>query len=228
LFGNPEPFFFENADINGDGNIDVVDAVATIYIILGAKNESSNVISAPGSIYLNPNSIELQSDGTLAGLQFELAGIQMNQLKLALDGYEFVGAVKDGVLRGLVFSFDNTPIPAGMVTLFNINSELNPSWGDVFAANVNSEKVDVFKYTNGFENEFVLSVFPNPAKESISVKSNKSINLIRLTNQLGQVVEEGTPQVEMMTITTSGLRKGIYILEVHTDNNVSVQKIVIE
>ncbi len=228
LFGNPEPFFFENADINGDGNIDVVDAVATIYIILGAKNESSNVISAPGSIYLNPNSIELQSDGTLAGLQFELAGIQMNQLKLALDGYEFVGAVKDGVLRGLVFSFDNTPIPAGMVTLFNINSELNPSWGDVFAANVNSEKVDVFKYTNGFENEFVLSVFPNPAKESISVKSNKSISLIRLTNQLGQVVEEGTPQVEMMTITTSGLRKGIYILEVHTDNNVSVQKIVIE
>jgi hypothetical protein len=34
LGDNPQPFCFENADVNGDGIINVLDAVDTIDIIL--------------------------------------------------------------------------------------------------------------------------------------------------------------------------------------------------
>ena len=38
ILGNsPEPFVFENADVNGDGMVNVLDVVATVNIILGGK-----------------------------------------------------------------------------------------------------------------------------------------------------------------------------------------------
>lgn len=231
LFGNPQPFCFENADINGDGNINVLDVVGTISIILGTKStEVPGISSSSAHIYMNQNSIELQSDGTLAGLQFDITGMKMNQMTLALEGYEFIGAVKDGIFRGIVFSYDNTPLPAGKITLFNIKPNSSLSWGGVTAANVNADQVEVLKFQgqNAVENQFVLNVFPNPAKEFLTIQSNQTIELIRMTNQLGQIVEERLPQVENAMINTSSLRRGIYILEVHTQQNVSIQKIVIE
>ncbi len=228
LFGNPQPFCFENADVNGSGTINILDVVGTINIILGTKNFNPGFQSEAANIYLNQNSIELHSDGTLAGLQFEIQGIQMDQINLAIEGFEFIGAVKDGVLTGLVFSYDNTPLPAGLITLFNLNSKINPVWGDIIASNVTADEVQILKHASGIGSEFVLSVFPNPAREIISIQASETLNLIRLTNQLGQTVEERIPQVEMTTINTSNLRKGIYILEVHTSSDVSIRKIVIE
>ncbi|HHN48640.1 MAG TPA: T9SS type A sorting domain-containing protein [Bacteroidales bacterium] len=231
LFANPEPFCFEEADVVADGIINILDVVGTINIVLQNKtNVVPGLVSAPAHMHLNQNSIELQSDGTLAGLQFEIAGLSMEQINLAIEGYEFVGAVKDGVLTGLLFSFDNTPLPAGSVKLFDINSDRNHTWGEIVAANVNAEQVDVLKYQENVfvAPEFTLSVFPNPAKDHLTVQANQTIDFIRMTNQLGQVVEERMIQLENTVINTSTLRSGLYILEVYTQDNITIQKIVIE
>ncbi|MGB4204422.1 MAG: dockerin type I domain-containing protein, partial [Bacteroidales bacterium] len=268
---NPQPFVFENADVNGDGQITVIDVIETLNIILSDGKTLAPVNSSDANIYLNSNNITLQSDGTLAGLQFELTGIE--KLNFALNGYQFLSNVVNGKLIGVIFSFDNTPLPAGEITLFTFNETSGLKWGQVIGGNVNAENVQINKFQNS---EFHLVVFPNPAKEVLNVQSNETINFIRLINQIGQVVEEsvidaknyvinpsqangdGGPKASYVinasnyalipsqsngdggtkatyvydasnyVINTSGLSKGVYILEVHTRNNVSVQKIVIE
>ena len=219
---NPDPFVFENADVNGDGQVNVFDVIGTINIIIGNK-ALAPVNSSDANIYLNSNNITLQSDGTLAGLQFDLTGIE--KLNFALEGYQFASNVVNGKLIGVIFSLDNTPLPAGEITLFTFNETSGLKWGQVIGGNVNAANVQINKFQGG---EFQLAVFPNPAKEVLNVQSNETINFIRLSNQIGQMVEESVIDASNYTINTSNMSKGIYILEVHTQNNVSVQKIVIE
>ena len=219
---NPDPFVFENADVNGDGQVNVFDVIGTINIIIGNK-ALAPVNSSDANIYLNSNNITLQSDGTLAGLQFELTGIE--KLNFELKGYEFVSNVVNGKLIGVIVSLDLTPLPAGEITLFTFNETSGLKWGQVIGGNVNAANVQINKFQGG---EFQLAVFPNPAKEVLNVQSNETINFIRLSNQIGQMVEESVIDASNYTINTSNMSKGIYILEVHTQNNVSVQKIVIE
>ncbi len=219
---NPDPFVFENADVNGDGVVDIFDVIATINIIIGNKSLAP-VNSSDANIYLNSNNITLQSDGTIVGLQFELTGIE--NLNFALKGYQFASNVVNGKLIGVIFSLDNTPLPAGDITLFTFNETSGLKWGQVIGGNVNAGNVQINKFQGS---EFQLAVFPNPAKEVLNVNSNETINFIRLSNQIGQMVEESVIDASNYTINTSNMSKGIYILEVHTQNNVSVQKIVIE
>jgi len=221
LGNNPEPFCFENADVNGDGFVNAIDVLGIVNIILNEK-ASVSLNSAPANLYLNRDNITLQSDGTLAALQFEIAGEV--ELNFVLPGYEFMSNEVDGKLIGMIFSFDNTPLPAGEVTLFNFNETAGLKWGNVVAGNYNAEEIAV----NKFMGDVVLNIFPNPAKDRLNVQANQVIDFVRLTNQLGQLVEETILQVESAVINTSHLRKGIYILEVHTAGDVSIQKIVIE
>jgi hypothetical protein len=221
LGNNPQPFCFENADVNGDGFVNTIDVIGIVNLILN-KKASVPLNSAAANIYLNRDNITLQSDGTLAGLQFEISG--QVELDFVLPGYQFASNLVDGKLTGIIFTLDNTPLPAGEVTLFNFNETAGLKWGNVIGGNYNAEEVAV----NKFMGDVVLNVFPNPAKDRLNVQANQVIDFVRLTNQLGQVVEETILQVESAVINTSHLRKGIYILEVHTAGDVSIQKIVIE
>jgi hypothetical protein len=222
---NPQPFCFENADINGDGTIDVIDVLGIVNLVLADAKSTAAVSSAPANIYLNRNNITLYSDGTLAGLQFEITGMEKNQLHFLLPGLAFAHNVSGNKLIGVVYSLDNTPIPAGDVTLFNFEPVPGLKWGRVTAGNLNAERVKVNSFV---DDGFQLSIFPNPAKDHVNVQANRVVDFVRISNQLGQVVEEKPVQTMSAVINTSHLSKGIYILEVHTREDVSVHKIVIE
>jgi hypothetical protein len=222
---NPQPFCFENADINGDGTIDVIDVLGIVNLVLADAKSTAAVSSAPANIYLNRNNITLYSDGTLAGLQFEITGMEKNQLNFLLPGLAFAHNVSGNKLIGVVYSLDNTPIPAGDVTLFNFEPVPGLKWGRVTAGNLNAERVKVNSFV---DDGFQLSIFPNPAKDQVNVQANRVVDFVRISNQLGQVVEEKPVQTMSAVINTSHLSKGIYILEVHTREDVSVHKIVIE
>ncbi len=225
---NPQPFCFENADVTQDGVINVLDIIGTVNIILGGKKSTGfEINSTSANIYLSRSGIELESDGTLAGLQFSLSGLDTGSLSFLLDGYEFVSAMKDGQLVGMIFSFENTPIPAGKVNLFSITEgSAGYDMTSILAGNLNAEEVQVVKHSASgkgvFGADYKLNAYPNPASglTTISVTAPVTSYIsVRLFDMHGKEValitdtsyERGT--YHFNTNENRILRNGIYTIQ---------------
>jgi hypothetical protein len=232
LFGNPEPFCFENADVTNDGKINILDVVATINIVLGTKSAAiPGLISSAAHIFLTQNSIELISDGTLAGLQFEIDGAAANWLNFELQGYEFMSVVKNNKLTGMIFSFDNKPIPAGKITLFSFTAPDNElRWGDVIAANRNAIEVDMFKHqsfgSNPETRELDVLIYPNPSQGSFTVEISQQASCC-VTDVTGREILIYEEIAGTHTLDLSGFGKGVYFLKVNSLHQVITNKLIV-
>ncbi len=166
---NPSPFCFENADINADGKVNVLDAVGIVNIILGGnKNQVTGMKSQPVLMQMKNEGLFIESDGTIAGLQFDIKGLQLVQTTPLLEGFEYVSNIIDDQLRVIIFSYDNRPIPAGKLNILKFNGNQNTlQWGEVIAANLNAKKAEVI--LNGDtknpteEPVDLISIYPNPS-----------------------------------------------------------------
>jgi len=61
----------------------------------------------------------------------------------------------------------------------------------------------------------------------LNIKSNNAINQAVLTNMLGEVVIHNDASTNFVQIETSQLPKGIYLLQIKTDNGIKGYKIQI-
>lgn len=174
---NPAPFCLENADANQDGIINVLDVIATVNLITGGKKMMpAGLVSAESHLTLEPNSIRLNSDGTLAGLQFEIMGSHLDllNLRLNLPGFEFAQNIMHNKLMGLIYSLENKLIPYGNIELFRFSgNQSNLRWGQVVAGNLNAQNVPVVKSNSLnpdiFAEDYKILAFPNPAKGDFTV-----------------------------------------------------------
>ncbi len=237
LGNNPQPFCFENADIDGNGSINVLDVTATINIIINGKaSPFPGLKSASAHIYLNPDNITLQSDGTLAGLQFEISGVKPGQLELILPGFEFACSEKDGKLTGLVYTLNNTPLAAGSIRLFNLTAR-NARWGEVMAANLNAGAVAVIKHQPSLattHENMLTGIFPNPLTDQVVIRfsiENPCAVTIEVYNSLGQraatIVEGKFPQgVHETTWNAAGMPQGVYLLRLKAGEETLTRKTI--
>lgn len=82
---------------------------------------------------------------------------------------------------------------------------------------------------DGNEEKIGVMTFPNPASENINIKANDVITSVKLINQIGQVVYENNGGTDAHAINVSNLDKGIYMVQVKTENsNVTTQKVIVE
>lgn len=199
LGNNPSPFCIENADANQDGIVNVLDVIATVNIITGGKKMMpSGLVSAESRLALEHNSIRLFSDGTLAGLQFEITGTNLDLLSLnfKLAGYEFSQSIKGNKLTGLIYSLANKPLPYGNVELFSFGgNHQDLKWGQVVAGNLNAQNVTVAKSNSInpdiFPEDFKMLAYPNPAKGDFRVNitiPHQSFVVIRILDLVGREV----------------------------------------
>ncbi|MCQ2277324.1 MAG: T9SS type A sorting domain-containing protein [Bacteroidales bacterium] len=70
-------------------------------------------------------------------------------------------------------------------------------------------------------------VYPNPAKDAIHVSAESEMSLVEIYNLMGQRVSSSNVTGTEATINASTLAPGNYILNIHTDNGVCHQKVVI-
>ena len=218
---NPEPFCFENADINNDDIINVLDVIGTVNIVLrGTKSAGIELNSESAHLFMNNNKITIQSDGTLAGIQFEILGMDQPALDLALEGFELFTNIEDNKLIGMIFSMDNKPIPAGEITLLYINKEYdNLNWGDVVAGNLNADEVKVIRHNNGHIDitnaDFGLRAFPNPSHGEFVVETELPLvsNVqIRILNMMG---------AETMVLYNGFMQNGSHRFVINESNKLS-------
>jgi len=71
-----------------------------------------------------------------------------------------------------------------------------------------------------------LVISPNPAKDNVKIKSDNTIEEIRVYNLHGQLVNTEKNGDKTHSISTSEWDAGIYIVEVHTNNNIQFGKII--
>jgi len=71
-------------------------------------------------------------------------------------------------------------------------------------------------------------VYPNPATNSVTVKSNQIINNVQVINFVGQTVISTPVNKDQININTSNLSSGIYFLRVNTDAGSQNVKLIIK
>lgn len=77
-------------------------------------------------------------------------------------------------------------------------------------------------------NANVVSVFPNPVKDVMTIQSVNNIKEIQVYNAAGQLVISETVNAKTVNVNTSGLTTGIYNLKATLENGTINKKVVIQ
>jgi hypothetical protein len=77
-------------------------------------------------------------------------------------------------------------------------------------------------------NSNVISVFPNPAKTQICIKSDKEFSRILITNSLGQILIDRNVTEDLYYVDIRGLKPGVYFVNIYSDLEIHTKKIVVE
>lgn len=137
------------------------------------------------------------------------------------------GSLPDTVYAGESFSYaftvaldeswdyDNMQI-VGM--LINTNS------GEIENACVEDAITGIFSVPNNGE----LSLHPNPAREQVNIKSERTIKTITVYNFAGQAILTETVNNNNYRINTSNFNSGIYLFQIETKEGRIAKRIVIE
>ena len=73
-----------------------------------------------------------------------------------------------------------------------------------------------------------ISIYPNPTKDKLFIKSQKSIKSIYVLSILGQVVETIKPNSFDIILNLSKLRSGNYFIKISTDDSLETYQILKE
>jgi len=72
-----------------------------------------------------------------------------------------------------------------------------------------------------------IIVFPNPARNNFTVRSNEMIKQIRLVNISGQVIKDVAVNDLSTDINVSNLHPGVYFLQIHTAATIITERVKI-
>ncbi|MDR4988253.1 MAG: C25 family cysteine peptidase [Bacteroidales bacterium] len=241
---NPTPFCYLNADVNQDGVINILDVVGTINIFQQGKLiPYPNLTSGQADIFLLHDGIQLKSDGTITGLQFELLGQGAENLVMDLDlpDHNIVFLREADKLTTLIYSLNNTPLHAGTLPVVHFDNETETlNWGEVILANINAQSVHVNSHSGttgisdlSLQDKIGFKAYPNPANNVLWVSFNKMSNkdlTVSFMNIHGQVIhkevvsEQGSIE---LSINLEDLNSGIYLLRLNYNNDTIIEKIMV-
>jgi hypothetical protein len=77
-------------------------------------------------------------------------------------------------------------------------------------------------------NNITTNVYPNPARDHITIEANSIIDEVRIYNNMGQLVYSGTFNNDQIMVNTSTFITGMYIVQVRSGESVDVRKLIIE
>jgi hypothetical protein len=88
--------------------------------------------------------------------------------------------------------------------------------------------VTVLVGVNELGEKTYVYTYPNPATDMINLKSNTEISRVVISNTIGQVVFNSNFKAKDAEISTIGLEKGIYFVQIETLNGTTTHKIMVE
>jgi len=74
-----------------------------------------------------------------------------------------------------------------------------------------------------------IAIYPNPTNEKLNINfGNENVKQIKLLDLKGRVIYQTEQINKTMSINLSDIKKGMYVLQIKTDNNILTQKIIKE
>lgn len=199
---NPQPFLFDATDVNGDGQINVLDIVGIINIILHPDSYNSKAeFDQQTAIYtIEDGILYVNTPVALGGLQFNIANCNFTDIEIleAMQGFEIVNTQNpDGSLMLLAYSMSGVEVPAGKTALLRIgNKEIeNIVLSDTEGHNVIAINGDALGMTD-IENlpAQIQKAFPNPFEREVQIefvigKENCHKAQLHFTDMMGRTVK---------------------------------------
>ena len=114
---------------------------------------------------------------------------------------------------------------------------VNPKDASVLVANLNSSKSNAFKSlttsVNLLNNNFEISILPNPSSGFFVINSLEKISSIEITNLLGEKIYSSQINSEKAEIDLSKQPKGIYFIkiipiDIGTEKGIATKKLVVQ
>ncbi len=213
---DPQPFDFEQADMNEDGVIDISDAMAINALILSMKGDCGQETALYDVVN---GKLVIQSPVALAGYQFSLSA---EPASVELAGFTTMGNWVNGEYIFLVFNL-NSDQEAGVYEVLDLNGANvnNVALATLAGCKVNAEK-GALNVNDLLEANYNL--FPVPANTVVNVEG-EGINFIEVFNVMGQHVM--TVNTDTNTVNVSGLTPGAYLFRMNTVNGVVTKNVII-
>lgn len=229
----PQPFVFGAADINDDGEIDVMDIVGIVNVIINGKYDADRAPVAIAKYYVEDGILYVDTPVELGGVQVYLDCDDESQIESlsAMDNFEQIGQyVNDGRYMFMAYSMSGAKLSAGKHAILKIGYA---DVDDMILADPNGSNVLAVEETVGVtENNdiFILNTpYPNPFNASINIPyviaKNDGKVTFTITNIMGQEVaniELGTQSRGRYSYEwqpKSDVPTGIYIINMYVNGN---------
>lgn len=224
-----------------------VNELVTINVYLGTENQLANdVYGMAFSLNLIPGLIDTNSvqvsfaNSWMGTINQDLLGLShfdsgSGKLDMALTRTDHINISGYGPIATVnVITIDN--LSGKQETLYE---ELAISFSDILLINneeieipVNSENasITISDDINGIGevgNPAHISIYPNPARDEVFVRSSRQIQQVLLRDALGRAVITDDFSGDNIRIDIGSLPKGIYTIEVITDNNTHQQSLIV-
>ena len=247
---NSTLFFLATDDINGE-ELWVSDGTTGGTVLVKDINPGSsnaaieNMTSVNGMLYFTAFDGQSRglwkSDGTASGTVMVLNHLSTssNDKFVDFDGFLFFPA-NDGNNGVELWKTDGTAAGTIMIDIYPGSASSNMSQlTDIngtlfFAAKKAGTGIELWKLTNtstnldNYNSHSAIKLYPNPANDMVTVANIPNDATIIITDIAGKVVyKSSTGKNQQTMINTSGLSKGVYIIQVKGKGVVSSNKLII-
>jgi len=98
-----------------------------------------------------------------------------------------------------------------------------------FAMDVAEEFDYVCVFVTDVENPEALisNLYPNPARDQVTITSNVEMSRVTVINYVGQLVEDMKVSQQKVTLNTSAFESGVYVVRIETENEVITKRFAI-
>ncbi len=176
-------------------------------------------------------------------ITFGGAWMRLIEANATLDGNWHIRAHLDGYNVPQWLSVDPAEGTLGQDEYMDVDVNIN-------TANLDPEPItsEIILRTNDTENEWYIInvaanvlvgvnefgeqvytlVYPNPATNRLSVKTNGDLEYVRVMNSLGQVVLDEKYTGQQVQLNLENADPGLYLIEIMTDQGPSLHKIIVK
>ncbi|MFN4083299.1 MAG: T9SS type A sorting domain-containing protein [Bacteroidia bacterium] len=78
------------------------------------------------------------------------------------------------------------------------------------------------------KHEIELNLYPNPAKQNVTIQTNASVQSVHITDMQGKVIKTVGSNIDLNEIDIADLPPGMYIVQLQTPNGILTKKLVVE
>ena len=213
---NPADFIFDNADVNADGIINILDVQLIVNIIFNNKyddcgeSETAYYIIEDGVFYISTPveitafmfNFDINDESTVTSLE-------------ALYDFQTATKIEDGKYTIIGYSLEGASIPEGRTPLFYVgDATLNDA--NTQLAEVSGCEVLIKNYLGINDVDSNFNVYPNPFNESVTINFEPTSNAqLVITNVYGQTINSVDVSNSSSYVWKPGsINNGIYFVTV--------------